>query len=219
MNKYKKYCPNVFVVESEEEYNHGDIAEIETKYGKINEVIIFNKLFEKDGIKYYSQIRADGFNMQERAKLKADKYGNWSDSALTKSDQSYQASNKHSEFLSLGEPIKVGHHSECRHRKMFEDANRNMRKSVELNEKAVSYSRKSEYWKSKENDINLSMPESIDFYENKLEQVKEIHLFLKKNPDKRSHSYSLIYAKKDVNVAQKNHDTAIKLWGDKYEQM
>jgi len=213
MNKYKKYCPNVFVMESEDDYDRGDIAEIETRYGKVNEAIIFNKLFERDGLKYYSQIRADGFNIQERAKLKSEKYDNWSESASKKSDQAYQASNKHSEFLSLGEPIKIGHHSENRHRKMISDANNNMRKFVELSDKASSHESKADYWKSRENDINLSMPESIDFYAHKLEQAKEIHVFLKKNPDKRSHSYSLTYAKKDVNVAQKNYDIAVKLWG------
>ena len=214
MNIYKKYCPNVFVMESEEDYNRGDVVEIETRYGKVNEVIIFNKLFEREGKKYYSQIRDDGFNMQERAKLKSAKYDTWSNSAANKADQAYQASNKHSEFLSLGEPIKVGHHSEKRHRKMFEDANRNMYKSVELSNKADSHAAKSAYWQSRENDINLSMPESIDFYANKLEQVKEVHLFLKNNPDKRPHSYSLTYAKKDINVAQKNYNTALKLWGE-----
>lgn len=214
MNKYKKYCPNVFVIESEENYNCGDIVEIETRYGKINEVIIFNKLFERDGLKYYSQIRADGFNMQERARRKSERYNEWSGSAEKNSNQAYNASNKHSEFLSLGEPIKVGHHSERRHRKMFEDANRNMGKSVELSNKADDHSRKSDYWKSRENDINLSIPESIDFYAHKLEQAKEKHLFLKKKPDKRSHSYSLTYAKKDLNTAQKNCDIAIKLWGE-----
>ena len=214
MNKYKKYCPNVFVLESEEDYDHGDIVEIETRYGKVNEVIIFNKVVERDGLKYYSQIRADGFNMQERAKRKAERYENWSSSAAKKSDQSYDASNKHSDFLSLGEPIKIGHHSEKRHRKMIEDANNNMRKSVELGNKAESHAGKAEYWKSRENDINLSMPESIDFYEHKLEQAKEKHLFLKNNPDKRSHSYSLTYAKKDLNTTQKNHDIAVKLWSE-----
>jgi len=213
MNKYKKYCPNVFVLESEEDYSHGDIVEIETRYGKVNEVIVFNKLFERDGLKYYSQIRADGFNTQERARLKSEKYSEWSDSASKKSDQAYESSNKHSDFLSLGEPIKIGHHSEGRHRKMIEDANRNMGKSVELSDKANSHSSKADYWKSRENDINLSMPESIDFYEHKLEEAKKIHVFLKENPEKRSHSYSLTYAKKDVNVAKKNYGTALTLWG------
>lgn len=213
MNTYKKYCPNVFVMESEDDYSRGDVAEVETKYGKINEVIIFNKLFERDGKKYYSQVRADGFNIQGRAKAKAEKYTGWSESASVKSDQAYKDSNKHSEFLSLGEPIKVGHHSEKRHRKMIDDANRNMGKCVELSGKSKDHAMKASYWESRANDINLSMPESIDYYEHKLEKSKEKHQDLKEHPEKREHSCSLAYAKKDVNMAQKNYETAVKLWG------
>lgn len=214
MNTYKKYCPNVFVLESEEEYSRGEVVEVETKYGKIHEVIIFNKVFEREDLKYYSQVRADGFNVQERAKLKAGKYSKWSESASDKSENAYRASNKHSDFLSLGEPIKIGHHSEKRHRKMIEDANRNMSRSVEFDRKAKSHAEKSAYWESRANDINLSMPESIDYYMHKLETAKEEHLYLKNNPEKRAHSYSLTYAKKAVNEAQKNYNTAVKLWGE-----
>lgn len=56
------------------------------------------------------------------------------------------------------------------------------------------------------------MPESVDFYKYKLEEAKEKHLFYKNNPDKREHSFSLTYAKKAVNEAQKNYDLAVKLW-------
>ena len=34
MNKFKKYCPNVWVAECEEEYKKGEIIQLETKYGK-----------------------------------------------------------------------------------------------------------------------------------------------------------------------------------------
>jgi len=212
MDKYKKYCANVFVIESDNKYASGEVIEVETKYGKINEVIIFKMVLESNGKYYYSQIRADGFNIQERARLKSERYESWASSASEKSDQAYKASNKHSDFLSLGEPIKVGHHSENRHRKMIEDSNRNMGKCVSLSDKAAGHERKSEYWKSRENDINLSMPESIEYFEHKLEEAKYKHLFFKNNPDKREHSYSLTYAKNAVNDFQKKYDTAAKLW-------
>jgi len=213
MNKYRKYCPNVYVIESDKEYSKGDIIEVETRYGKINEVIIFNKVFSRNGLNYYSQVRADGFNIQERSLLKAQRYSEWSDSAAKKSGDAYRASNKHSDFLSLGEPIKVGHHSERRHRKMIEDAVRNMDHCIEFQKKADDHAERAAYWEFRVNDINLSMPESIDYYAHKLEQAKEKHLFYKKHPDKREHSYSLTYAKKAVNEAQKNYDTAVRLWG------
>ncbi len=41
MNKFKKYCPNVWVAECEEEYERGEIIQIETKYGKEVESTFF----------------------------------------------------------------------------------------------------------------------------------------------------------------------------------
>lgn len=116
--------------------------------------------------------------------------------------------------ISLGEPIKVGHHSEKRHRKAIDDAWNNMGKSVQFDEKAAEHESKAEYWDKRANTINLSMPESIDFYEHKLEVAKEYHAGVKSGKYPRMHSYTLTYAKKDVNEAQKNYDLAVKLWGD-----
>lgn len=118
------------------------------------------------------------------------------------------------DFLSLGEPIKVGHHSEKRHRKAIDDAWNNMGKSVEFSDKAAEHERIAKYWEEKANTINLSMPESIDFYEHKLEKAKEYHEGLKSGKYPREHSYSLAYAKKAVNEAKKNYELAKKLWGD-----
>ena len=118
------------------------------------------------------------------------------------------------EFLSLGEPIKVGHHSEKRHRKAIDDAWNNMGKSVEFSDKAAEHERIAKYWEEKANTINLSMPESIDFYEHKLEKAKEYHEGVKSGKYPREHAYTLTYAKKAVNEAQKNYELAKKLWGD-----
>ena len=52
------------------------------------------------------------------------------------------------------------------------------------------------------------MPESIEFYEYKVEEAKMKHEFYKQNPDKREHSFSLTYAKKAVNEAEKNLEIA-----------
>lgn len=71
---------------------------------------------------------------------------------------------------------------------------------------------KAEYWESKAKDINLSMPESIEYFEYKVEQAKERHEGLKNGTIERSHSFSLTYAKKDLNEAEKNLQTAKKLW-------
>lgn len=214
MNVYYKFCPNVFLAKCEEKYEKGDVIEVITKYGKENESIVFNLVMEKDGYYYYSIVRADGFNAQEWARQRAERRRMWAASAERKSNEYYNKSNKDSDFLSLGEPIKVGHHSERRHRKMIDDAWNNTGKMVEYMDKASRHESVAEYWEKRANTINLSMPESIDFYEHKLEQAKEYHEGVKSGKYPREHAYTLTYAKKAVNEAQKNYELAKKLWGD-----
>lgn len=214
MNTYYKYAPNVFLAKCEEKHEKGEVIEVTTRYGKENESIVFNLVFEKDGFYYYSIVRADGFNVQEWAKRRAERRREWAVSARCKSHEYYEKSNKDRDFLSLGEPIKVGHHSERGHRKAIEDAWNNMGKSVEFSDKASEHERLARYWDAKANTINLSMPESLDFYERSLENAKKYHEGLKSGKYPREHSYSLTYAKKEVNELQKKYELAVKLWGE-----
>lgn len=89
-----------------------------------------------------------------------------------------------------------------------------MRKSISESEKAEDYRRRAEYWEERANKINLSQPESLNFYEFKLEEAKKNHEFLKNNPEARAHSYSLTYANKEVKELTNKVQTAVKLWGD-----
>src|SRR5690554_1759475 len=100
---YTKYCPNVWLAKCEEEYQKDDIIEVENKYGNINESIVHNLVYKKDGYFFYSITRADGYNLQERAKRKAERYSDWADSAQKKSDIFREASNEGKEFLVLAE--------------------------------------------------------------------------------------------------------------------
>lgn len=212
MNTYAKFCPNVFVAKCTEQHTKGEEIELTTKYGKAHQCIVFNYLGTKEGHFYYSIVRADGFNVQEWAKRRAEKLNNAASNAERKSDQYYLASREGSEFLALGEPIKVGHHSEKRHRALIERNWSRMGKSVEFNNKAKEYESRAEYWENKANDINLSMPESLEYYEYKLEQAKEKHEGLKNGTIQREHSYSLTYAKKEVNELEDKVKLAKKLW-------
>lgn len=214
MNTYSKYVPNVFLAKCTEKHEKGETILVETKYGKENESIVFNLIAEKDGFYYYSIIRADGFNVQEWAKKRAEKLENAAANAEKKSLQYYEASQEGKDFLVLAEPIKIGHHSEKRHRALIERNWNRMGKCVEFSNKAETYEERAEYWKAKANTINLSMPESIEYYEFKLEEAKTKHEYLKNNPDKRAHSFSLTYAKKEANEAEKNLTLALKLWGE-----
>lgn len=215
MNQYIKFCPNVFVVACDEPQEKGATVEVTTKYGATHEVVIFNHVSNhRDGRPVYSYVRADGFNYKEHCLRKAERREAWATSAVSKSDAFWQASNEGSEFLSLAEPIKIGHHSERRHRALIERNHNRMRNSVEQQNKAEAHLSKAEYWKSKAEVINLSMPESVEYFEHELEQAKKLHADLKSGAVEKQHSYSLTYAKKHVNELHKKYDLALKLWGD-----
>ncbi len=212
MNTYVKYAPNVFIAKCPDKHEKGETISVATKYGKENDCIVFNLIGIKDGFCFYSIVRADGFNVQEWAKKKAARYENAAANSEKRSNQYYEASKEGKDFLALAEPIKVGHHSEKKHRALIERNHNRMRKCVELSEKAGSQESKAEYWASKANTINLSMPESLEFYEYELERAKEKHEGLLSGKYERSHSFSLTYAKKEVNEMQKKLQTAKKLW-------
>lgn len=214
MNTYSKYVPNVFLAKCSEKHEQGETIQVETKYGKEHNCIVFNLINERDGFYYYSIVRSDGFNYQQWALNRANRRNTWAASAEKKSTEYFNRSNKDRDFLSLGEPIKVGHHSEKRHRKLFEQADYNMGKSVEFANKVEDHKGIAEYWEKKANDINLSMPESIDFYAHKLEKAKEYHLGIKSGKYPKEHSFTLAYAKKEVNELEKKYQLAKKLWGD-----
>ena len=105
MNTYSKFVPNVFLAKCTEKHEKGKTIQIETKYGKENDCIVFNLIAEKDGFYYYSSVRADGFNQQEWAKKKAERLQNAALNAEKKSDSYWKASNEGADFLALGELI------------------------------------------------------------------------------------------------------------------
>lgn len=209
MNKFKKYCPNVFVAECEEEYKKGDIIELTTKYGKEATCEVYNLLGTKNGLFYYSIVRTD---LESYAKRKAEKYDTLASKSEAKSQDWYERSKEGKDFLALAEPIKVGHHSEHRHRALIERNFNRMGKSVETSQQADDYQRKADYWKARENDINLSMPESLEYFEHKLEEGKKYHAGLKDGSIPREHSMVMQYANKAVKDLEEKVKTALRLW-------
>ncbi len=214
MNTYSKYCPNVWVAKCSEKHEKGETIILTTKHGKENECIVWNFLYEKEGFFYYSITRADGYNSQERAKAKAERYEEWADKARQRSDEAFERSNNAVAGIPFGQPILVGHHSEGMHRAAIKKSWAAMDKSVEEMHKAEAHESKAEYWERMADRIDLSMPESIEFYEHKMEVAKEYHEGVKSGKYPRQHAYTLTYAKKAVNEAQKNLDIARKLWGE-----
>lgn len=215
MNTFHKFCPNVFVAKCTEQHEKGEVIVLTTKYGKEVENEVHNFLGNtKDGFFLYSITRLDGFNSQERAANKAEKLETYAANAEKRSTQYYEASQEGKDFLVLGEPIKVGHHSERRHRKLIERNWQRMGKSVAESEKAKEYERRAAYWAERANKIDLSMPDSLEYFEEQLRKAKEYHQLLKDYPQERKHSMSLQYANKAVKDLQDKVFMAIKLWGD-----
>lgn len=216
MNTYKKYCPNVFVAQCEEKHEKGDIIIVETKYGKENECIVHNFVgytgTKENPMYCYSITRADGYNNQERARNKVEKLNNWADNADKKGDEWREKSNEGKDFLALAEPIKVGHHSEKRHRALIERNWNRMSNAMEEFKKAEVYRERALYWERMATKIDLSMPESVEFYKMQLEEATIYHKGLKEGLIEREHSYSLTYANKRVKDLKSKYETAVKLW-------
>lgn len=214
MNTYHKYLPNVFLAKCTEQHEKGTTIPVTTKHGKENDCIVFNYIGTKDGHYFYSIVRADGFNAQEHAKRKLERIESAAQNAEKKSDSYWKASHEGRDFLVLGEPIKIGHHSERRHRALIERNHNRMDKAMEFQRKAEQIKSKADYWEDRTTLINLSMPECTEYYQYKLQKAKQKHEDLKSGKLERSHSFSLTYAKKEVNELEKLLKNAVKLWGD-----
>lgn len=215
MNTYAKYCPNVFLAKCTEKHERGEVIQVETKYRKENDSIVFNLILQKDGFYYYSIIRADGMNVQEWAKKKAERLENAALNAEKRSDAYFKTSHNITVGIPMGQPILVGHHSEARHRRDLDKSWSAMGKSVEAAKQAESYESRAEYWAKRADTVNLSMPESVDYYEFELEKAEAIHMGLKNGTIERRHSFSLTYAKNYLNEVEKKLILAKRLWSEK----
>lgn len=212
MNTYHKYLPNVFLAKCTEPHEKGEIIEVTNKYGKENEHIVHNLIAATGTLYYYSITRADGMTSQDFAQKKADRLNGAAVNSSKKSDAYREASNEGRDFLALGEPIKIGHHSEKRHRALIERNWNRMSKAMELIDKAEEQSSRAEYWEAMTDKIDLSMCDCLGYFEHKLAKATERHQGLKSGAIKKEHSYSLTYANKEVNELTKKVEMAKKLW-------
>ena len=167
-------------------------------------------MLQKDDKYFYSIVRTDEQSYAER---KAERYNNAALKNQVKSNDKWRAAEEGKEFLSLGEPIKVGHYSEKRHRALIERNWKRYEKAVKLADKAAEQKSKAEYWETKSKEITLAMPESLEYFSARLEKAVEYHKGLKDGSIQRSHSYSLAYANKDVKELKIKVEIAKKLWG------
>ena len=209
MANFKKYCPNVWVAECEEKHEKGEFITLKTQYGKEVECEVYNLVAEKNGKFYYSIVRLEEASYAER---KAEKYKNSQNLHESKSHEWHEKSQEEAEFLRLAEPIKIGHHSEHRHRALIERNWNRIGNAVREQKIADERAGKAEYWEAKAEEINLSMPESLEYFSKQLEKAKALQQGLKDGTIKREHSYSLTYATKAVKDLTAKLELAHKLW-------
>jgi hypothetical protein len=81
---------------------------------------------------------------KERAERRAAKYLKWAESAERKSEAIDKSLEPYSDWAFISEPIKIGHHSEGRHRRLRERISRRMDAQYELRKKAGGYRQKAE---------------------------------------------------------------------------
>jgi hypothetical protein len=211
MNNFKKFAPTVFIAECDEQFSKGEIIQVSTKYGKEVDCKVYNLIKAgSNGKFYYSIERVEEKNYAEK---KAEKYENMAFKKVQESDKWYEKSQEAKDFLALAEPIKIGHHSEKRHRALIDRNWKRMGKSVAARDEAKKIKSKAEYWEKKAFEINLSMPESLEFYEFKLNEAKHTHKGLKNGNIPIEHCYSVAYANKAVKELTKKYEIATLLWG------
>jgi hypothetical protein len=211
-NTYIKYAPCVWLAKCPTEHSRGDIIQVASKNGQVSDCEIHNLIVKNSNGYFYSITRCDGLNRQTYAERKAEKYKAWAQSAEAKSAALWHQSSEGRGFLSLAEPIKVGHHSESRHRALIARNHKRMDKSMEQESKAKCYKISAAYWESMAGKIDLSMPESIEYFSHELEKAKIRHKRRKDYPEERLHSMALSYANRIVKDLTKNLSLAVNLW-------
>jgi hypothetical protein len=213
-NVYYKYVPHVYLAQCTAPHEKGEVIPVTTQRGKENDSIVHNLIGKKGDYWYYSITRADGFDSKAWAERRAEKLNKAAENTTKKGEAYYEKSNEGRDFLALGEPIKIGHHSEKRHRALIERVQNNFGKYVEAERKAQDQTSRAEYWEEvAETIMNLSMPESLIYYEVQLEKAKDKQAKLKSGELPREHGYSLAYATKAVKDLTKKLELANKLWG------
>jgi len=116
--------------------------------------------------------------MQDRR----ERYAELANKAQKESDARYESARATGDMIPLGQPILVGHHSEKRHRNAIDKINKNMRKSIELSEKANYYEQKAEGYGT--HGISSDDPEALTKLKEKLAKQQETHAILKVNRKK-----------------------------------
>ncbi len=114
----------------------------------------------------------------ERKEARIDRLESRAAAARSESTAAYNAAHSIMEHIPPGQPILVGHHSEKRHRRDLDKIDRNMRKSVEADEKASYYVSRAEAAASN-TAISSDDPEAMEKLQAKLEGLQAEQAMMK----------------------------------------
>ena len=114
----------------------------------------------------------------ERKEARIDRLESRAAKAQAESAASYNTARSIMDHIPTGQPILVGHHSEKRHRRDLDKIDRNMRKSVEADEKASYYAGRAEAAASN-TAISSDDPDAVKKLQAKLEGLQADQAMMK----------------------------------------
>jgi hypothetical protein len=162
---------------------HATVERSEKKVAKkkeVKEVKNVEEVNEVQEVKEVTEIKEpNGF--QQRQQERIERYRELAEKNRMLSASLWNSPANQTLSNMQGEPIKIGHHSENRHRKLFEKAHNDMGKAVELSKKAEYYEAKAEAIENNRERVIYSDDEDAIYkLETKLQKQKEEHEFMKR---------------------------------------
>ncbi len=118
-------------------------------------------------------------DFEEKRQARKERYENLIAKNEAESESRFKAAKAIGDFIPMGQPILVGHHSEGRHRRDLERIDNNMRKSVEAVDKAKYYEARVEAIENN-NAISSDDPNALERLQEKLERLQSNQELMKK---------------------------------------
>jgi Domain of unknown function (DUF3560). len=118
-------------------------------------------------------------DFHERREARQERYEKRAAKARVESGAAYEQARRIADFIPMGQPILVGHHSEKRHRRDLERIDNGMRKGRDLAEKAGHYEAKAEYIDN-DKTIYSDDPDAIAKLKEKLEKLEQKQVEMKR---------------------------------------
>lgn len=121
---------------------------------------------------------------EQKQEARRERYQALAEKNREESNRRYETSHKLGEMIPFGQPILIGHHSERGHRSLLDKINNNMRKSIELDEKANYYENRAN---NISNNISSDDPDAIEKLKVKLAKLEDYQTDMKeKNAEARA---------------------------------